>query len=113
MFMSKPKACVIFAVAAMLPACVSMPAFPESEVPPEFAEQIKNADRFPDVADAPAAPTDIPRARVWDAKARKMMRAKGSFDGVDAPDGDISAQVLRQIQTLSQLVNEHILDDPK
>ncbi len=90
-----------------------MPTITNTNVPPEFAEQIRNADRFPDVADAPSAPTDIPRASVWDSKARKMMRAKGSFDNVEAPAGDLSALILRQIQALSLLVNEHKLDDPK
>lgn len=113
MYINKTAAILIAAAAVLLTGCASMPTIAKSDVPPEFAEQIRNADRFPDVADAPHAPTDIPRASVWDAKARKMMRAKGSFDNVNVPEGDISAQILQQLQILSQQVNEHIVDDPK
>ena len=90
-----------------------MPTITNSDIPPEFAEQIRNADRYPDVADAPSAPTDIPRATVWDDKARELMRAKGSFDDINTPLSNVSDLIMQQIQILSQRVNEHKLDDPK
>ena len=113
MFMPKIISFTLIPAALALTGCASMPTITNSNVPPEFAEQIRNADRYPDVADAPSAPTNIPRATVWDDKARAMMRAKGSFEALDAPLSNVSALIMQQLQILSQRVNEHKLDDPK
>ncbi len=90
-----------------------MPDFGGNDVPPEFAEQIRNAYNYPDVADAPGKPAQPPAASVFDGKARQLMMERGSFAGIEVPNENITAQILREIEILSAQVNAYKADDPK
>lgn len=107
------KLLLIPAAVLTVTGCMSMPDFGGRDIPPEFAEQIRNADTYPDVADAPARPGRPVPASVFDAKARQLMTEKGTFDGIDAPLNDISSQILREIEVLSAQVNAYKADDPQ
>lgn len=80
----------------------------------EFRDAAKkiNSD-FPDVADAPAVPTDVPNAAVWDRSAERMIRIR---DGFEVPGGDAEpktpAEVDAEYEALKNKVRAYREDDP-
>ena len=85
----------------------------------EFGDAAKKLNQdFPDVADAPSAPSDIPSAAEFDASAKRLMAVR---DGFTVPGGDVSddgqaktkAEFDAEYQRQVNRVNAYRADDPQ
>jgi len=113
---TKFVAVALILAAASLSACstVKMPDLGLFSSSSQFEEEAKNISDYPDVADAPAAPTGIKSAKYWDREAQKLINERDNFSPpapVDATRTD--AEIARDLEELKAKVNAYKADDPQ
>lgn len=100
-------------MAAMLTGCSTV-KLPMAKLA-EFGEAAKKLNQdFPDVADAPAAPLDMPSAAEFDASAKRLMAVR---DGLITPDDSGAAKTKAEFDAEYErrraYVNAYKADDPQ
>ena len=95
---------------------VSMPDInlPKFSKISEFFEGRNEIDDYPDVTDAPSAPTDIRADAAWDNDAKNLIKLRDEFkalenNGVAKSD----AQITQDLEALKAKVRAYKADDPQ
>ena len=95
---------------------VSMPDInlPKFSKISEFFEGRNEIDDYPNVTDAPSAPTDIRADAAWDNDAKNLIKLRDEFkalenNGVAKSD----AQITQDIEALKAKVRAYKADDPQ
>jgi len=103
--------------AASLSACstVKMPNF-DFLKSSEFEEDAKNIGDYPDVANAPSAPTDVRSSALWDVEAKKLIKERDDFNaaqiGLTGP-AKSEAELERELAALRAKARAYKADDPQ
>jgi len=81
---------------------------------PEFKEESENIGDYPNVVDAPSLPTDVRSANDWDKTAKDIIKARDSVVPPTEPErAKTPDEITREIDRLTQQVNEYRADDPQ
>lgn len=99
----------------VLSACqtVSMPKISEIMKSPEFSEDAATiGNDYPNIADAPPAPTDIRSDEQWDDDARSLQALRDDTGRVPMEAGPSEAQATRQFESLKAKAQAYKKDDP-
>jgi len=81
---------------------------------PEFKEESENIGDYPNVVDAPGLPADVRSAGDWDRTAKDIIKARDSVTPPTEPDrAKTPDEITREIDRLTQQVNEYRADDPQ
>ncbi len=108
------KQFLLITAALSLSACstVKMPNLDLSKLA-DFRDQKIKGD-YPDVSEAPEAPTDVRSDAEWDEAAAQMVAKKNTFE---VPGGDAQAMSDREfdakLRELTEKVHAYKADDPK
>ena len=80
---------------------------------PEFRDALESPSDYPDVADAPAAPSDVRSDAQWDRAAKEIILTR---DGFVVPDNSgqekSDAEIAQDIDALKAEVRAYKADDP-
>jgi len=91
---------------------VAMPDLSFAKVKGFFKDK-DQIDDFPDVADAPPAPTDMRDDTIWDTEAKNLIRLRDEVRAVD--DNGVAktdAQLAQELDALRAKVHAYKADDP-
>lgn len=81
---------------------------------PEFRGDAVNVKDYPNVKDAPVAPTDVRSAKQWDDAAKDLIKIRDKTDvPVDVRENETDAEVLANIEELRLKAQAYKLDDPQ
>ena len=79
-----------------------------------FEEEAKNIGDYPDVTDAPAAPTNVRPARTWDTQAKLLMAKRDAFDTPRPVDPTrTETEISRDTDALKARARAYKADDPQ
>ena len=104
-----------YVASMVLSACqtVSMPKINDIMKSPAFSEDAANiGNEYPEIADAPSAPTDIRSDRQWDKDARSLQALRDDQGRVPMEAGPSEAQATRQFERLKAKAQAYKRDDP-
>jgi len=80
---------------------------------PEFTQDAANiGTEYPDIQDAPAAPTDIRSDKQWDKDARSLLALRDDTGRIPMEVGPTEAEANRQYESLKAKAQAYKLDDP-
>lgn len=79
----------------------------------EFEQEAQNLGGYPDVADAPDKPKGLKSDKQWDLAAQKVIDARDNFGAPGANDAQTEREIVREMQALSDAVDEYMKDDPQ
>jgi len=104
-------------LAAALGACqtISMPKV-DLLKSPEFAEEAANFAKekdYPEVKDAPLAPSDIRSDKQWDKDVRALQALRDKDDRIEMESGLTDRQAAREYEKLKAKAQAYKKDDPR
>ncbi len=92
---------------------VSFPKINDIMKSPEFSEDAETiGNDYPDIMDAPSAPTDIRSDRQWDNDARSLQALRDNESGIPMESGPNEAEANRQYENLKAKAQAYKKDDP-
>lgn len=107
--------CTLVLASLVVSGCASLkvPDFDFIKMP-EFREEAENIGGYPDVADAPQAPTDVRSDAQWDKDAKNLLAKRDGFGPVPEGEPTLSdTEFNRKVDELISKVEEYKLDDPQ
>ena len=82
----------------------------------EFEEDARNLGGYPDVADAPAEPTNIRSSAQWDSQAKKLITERDEFNASQtslSEPAKSEAELERELAALRAKARAYQADDPQ
>lgn len=80
---------------------------------PDFRAESEKLGQYPAVEDAPGLPDEVRSDRDWDRVASDIIKIRDNFDSPVEPDRPKNeAEIDREINRLTDAVNEYRADDP-
>lgn len=107
---------MVFAAALCLASCqtVSFPKIENIMKSPEFSEDAANiGEDYPDINEAPSAPTDIRSDKQWDDDARGLQALRDDSGRITMESGPSDAEATRQYERLRAKAQAYKKDDPR
>lgn len=105
---------MVFVTAGALCGCQTI-STPKIDImkTPEFSEEAANIGTdYPDVKDAPLAPTDIRSDKQWDVDARALQALRDSPDGIKMQSGPTDTEARIEFNALKAKAQAYKNDDP-